>query len=86
MFHVSYEKRVFKDLDKIPNPDVERINDLFKALAQDPRPMNSEKLSGQPDLYRIRKGDYRIVYAIGFKEKTVKILLVRHRKDVYRRL
>ncbi len=86
MFQVSYEKRVFKDLDKIPNHDVERINDVFKTLPLNPRPLGSEKLSGQPGLYRIRKGDYRIVYAIDVKEKSIKILLVRHRRDVYRRL
>jgi mRNA interferase RelE/StbE len=86
MFRVIYGRKVYKDLDPIPDRDVERITDVFKALAQNPRPMGCEKLSGHPSWYRIRRGDYRIVYAMDSKSRVIKILFVKHRKDVYRRL
>ena len=86
MYQVLYEKRVLKDLDKIPNQDVERILNVFKALSSDPHPQGSKKLSGKLDLYRIRQGSYRIVYTVAHKEKEIRIILVRHRKEVYRDL
>ena len=86
MFRLAYEKRVFKDLDKISNADVERIRDVFKELSANPTPHGSKRLSGYPGLYRVRQGDYRIIYAVVPKEKLVRIILVRHRKEVYRPL
>jgi mRNA interferase RelE/StbE len=86
MYQVLYEKKVLKDLDKIPNQDVERILDVFKELSSNPFPQNSKKLSGKSNLYRVRQGNYRIVYTIAYKEKEVRIILVRHRKEVYRGL
>ena len=53
------------------------------ALADDPRPHGSEKLSGQ-ERYRIRQGQYRAVYAIDDDERTVVVVKVAHRRDVYR--
>jgi mRNA interferase RelE/StbE len=86
MYKIVYEKRVFKDLDKIPNPDVERILESFQELSLNPHPPGSKKLSGKEVLYRVRQGDYRIVYAVDHREKVVKIILVSHRKEAYRQL
>lgn len=52
-------------------------------LANDPRPFGCQKLSGQDD-YRIRQGNYRIIYSIDEQEKIARILKIAHRKDVYR--
>ncbi len=84
MYQLTYEKRILKDLNKIPNIDVERINEAFKELSFNPTPVGCKKLSGKPDLFRVRQGDYRIVYTIDHKEKEVRIILVRHRKEAYR--
>lgn len=84
MYLLIYEKRVLKDLNKIPNIDVERITGVFKELSLNPTPIGCKKLSGKPDLFRVRQGDYRIVYTIDHKEKTIRIILVRHRKEAYR--
>jgi len=84
MYKLVFEKHVFKDLDKVPEKDLKKIQDVFESLKHHPRPSVSRKLTGKPDRYRIRKGDYRIVYVIEDKARTVKIMLVRHRKDVYR--
>lgn len=86
MYTVSIERRVYKDLDKIPLPDVEKIYEQIMALQHDPRPLGLKKLRGSKDRYRIRQGDYRIVYILDDAQKTVDIILVRHRKDVYRDL
>ena len=86
MYQVLYEKRVLKDLDKIPNQDVERIFNAFEALSSNPYPQGSKKLSGKLNLYRVRQGNYRIVYSVVHKEKEIKIILVRHRKEAYRDL
>jgi len=54
MYQVLYEKRVLKDLDKIPNQDVERILNVFAVLSSNPYPQGSKKLSGKLNLYRVR--------------------------------
>lgn len=86
MYKLSYEKRVFKDLDKIPNLAVERILEVFRELLINPHPVGSKKLSGKEALYRIRQGDYRVVYMVDHKAKEIKIILVAHRKESYRQL
>ena len=86
MYRLSYEKRVFKDLDKIPNSNIERIIEVFKELPLNPHPLGSKKLSGKEPLYRIRQGDYRIVYTVDHKDKEIKVILVAHRKESYRHL
>jgi mRNA interferase RelE/StbE len=86
MYRLNYEKRVFKDLDRIPNTDVEKIVEVFKELAINPHPAGSKKLSSKEALYRVRQGDYRIIYATNHKDKEISIILVAHRKESYRRL
>jgi mRNA interferase RelE/StbE len=86
MYAVIYEKRVCKDLDVIGVNDLRRVLDIFEELKQIPIPVKSKKLSGHAGLYRIRQGDYRVVYIVDHKLKEVKIILVRHRKDSYRYL
>jgi mRNA interferase RelE/StbE len=61
-----------------------RIDRKIIALADDPRPHDVKALHGEKGLYRIRVGDYRIVYSVEDKIITVIIVRVRHRKDVYR--
>jgi mRNA-degrading endonuclease RelE of RelBE toxin-antitoxin system len=73
-YRIVYEKRVLDDLETIPSHQTKRIIAVF------------EKLKGHPYLFRIRQGDYRIVYAVSHPTNTIRILVVRHRKDVYRDL
>jgi len=61
-----------------------RVTERIRGLAQNPRPSGSEKLSGQ-DRYRIRQGDYRIVYAIDDETRTVEVVKIGHRREVYRK-
>ena len=80
---IFFKRSVEKDLRSIPKKDLKRILDRIDMLAEDPRPPASEKLSGL-ERYRVRQGQYRIVYSIQEKELTVWIVKVGHRKEVYR--
>ncbi len=64
--------------------DRQRIVDKARALAANPRPQGSEKLAGYDDRYRVRRGNYRIVYLVDDDKREVTIYKVGHRKDVYR--
>ena len=83
-YALRYEKRVLKDLDRIPEKDLVRIDKTIQPLALQPHPAGVKKLVGQENLYRIRQGDYRIIYTVDRKARIVSILGVRHRKDAYR--
>ena len=65
--------------------DRERIDQRIRQLAENPRPPGSKKLRGVRERYRIRQGDYRILYSIEDVIRIVSIVHVRHRKDAYRR-
>jgi mRNA interferase RelE/StbE len=73
-----------KSLDKLPRPIRRRIVDAMKALRNNPRPAGVVKLVGDENLWRIRIGDYRVVYEIQEGRLVVLVLRVAHRKDVYR--
>jgi mRNA interferase RelE/StbE len=82
-YSVFFKESVQKDLDGIPKKDLRKVLTRIKSLANDPRPSGCEKLTGQ-DRYRLRQGRYRIVYAIQDEERSVSVVKVGHRKDVYR--
>jgi len=82
---LRYEKRVLKDLDRLSKKDLVRIDKTIQSLALQPHPVGVKKLVGEENLYRVRQGDYRIVYAVDHKAGVVSILGVRHRRDVSRR-
>lgn len=82
-YRILFRKSVQKDLAPVPKRDLHRILDRVAALAGDPRPPGSEKLTGQ-ERYRVRQGPYRIVYSIQDDELTVWVVKVGHRREVYR--
>ena len=82
-YRLTLKKSVTKDFRSIPNDDVSRILMRIKALADDPRPVGSEKLSGQ-ERYRVRQGVYRIVYELKDEELVITVVKVGHRREVYR--
>ena len=85
-YQVRHDKRVMKDLDGVPKKDVERIKELFKQMEETPVMHGTEKLSGGSGMYRIRQGDYRILYTVDHERKEVRVFKVRDRKEVYRDL
>lgn len=72
-----------KELETLPKQDRRRIVAKITALSPDPRPPGCEKLSGN-DQYRLRQGNYRILYEIRDLELVVVVVKVGHRRDVYR--
>jgi mRNA interferase RelE/StbE len=83
-YKIVFRKSVAKDLRRIPNQDVRRILATVDSLLEEPRPSGIEKLSGQ-EKYRVRQGNYRIIYEIKDDEVVVVVVKVGHRRDVYRR-
>lgn len=73
-----------RELRSAPMRDLRRIIDRIQGLARNPRPFGSEKLSGQ-ERYRVCQGDYRIVYAVGDETRTVQVVKIGHRREVYRK-
>lgn len=71
-----------KDLNKFPLKIYKQIASHIFLLGNNPRPVNSKKLKER--VYRIRVGDYRVVYTINDEDKLVEIMKVKHRKEIYR--
>jgi mRNA interferase RelE/StbE len=83
-FRIEWKKSTRKDLRKLPPATVDRIIGAVEDLAENPFPNGVEKLSGSEHAYRIRLGDYRVVYEVVAESKLIEVQRVRHRKDVYR--
>jgi mRNA interferase RelE/StbE len=84
-YHVEIELSAAKTLAAITKGDQARITEKIAALSTDPRPHNAVKLTGA-NAWRIRSGDYRIVYVIEDSVRIVTVTRVAHRREVYRRL
>jgi mRNA interferase RelE/StbE len=83
-YKIIFRKSVAQDMRRIPTRDLRRILAAIDALSDDPRPVGVEKLSGK-EKYRIRQGNYRILFEIEDEEVIVVVVKVGHRRDVYRR-
>ncbi len=82
-YRIEIKRSAGKEIRKIKSKkDRQRIIDRISALAEDPRPIGCQKLSGQ-DAYRVRQGVYRIVYTIRDDVLLVTIVKIGHRRDVY---
>lgn len=82
-FELRLKPSVARDLRGIPQEDVRRILARIETLRENPRPPGSEKLSGQ-ERYRVRQGNYRILYTVADAEVVVEIVKIGHRREVYR--
>ena len=82
-YKIYFKESVEKDFRTIPKKDLQKIILRIQALASDPKPSGHEKLTGQ-ERYRVRQGQYRIIYSIQDKELSIWVVKVGHRKDVYR--
>lgn len=82
-YRVLIRSSAERELDALPNTVHKRVAAKIVALGADPRPAGCKKLSGT-DGYRIRIGDYRVVYTVDDKAVIVTVVGVGHRRDVYR--
>ncbi len=82
-YRVVVRKSVAKDLRGVPRKDVKRVLAAIRELADNPRPPGAKKLSGQ-ERYRLRQGNYRILYSIEDDRLIVSVVRVGNRREVYR--
>ncbi len=86
LYEVIFQPSVEKDLRKLSSENCDRILVRIESLKATPSPLQALKLVGTERLYRIRVGDYRIIYEVDTHLKQVLIHYVRHRREVYRDL
>lgn len=82
IYKLFIEKAVYKQLKNIPEKYYRKIMASIAALANNPRPSGCKKLKGRPG-YRIREGNYRIIYEINDKILTVTVIEAGDRKEIY---
>lgn len=82
-YSVDLKPSAQKELDKLPANLIERIFPKLEALGAEPRPAGCKKLKGGRQEWRIRVGDYRVVYTIDDAKLRVSITRIRHRSEVY---
>ena len=83
-YKIEIKQSAAKELKKIDSKDQKRIITRIQSLSADPRPSGAKKLSGE-EKYRIRQGDYRILYYIRDDIITVIVVRIAHRREVYRK-
>ncbi len=84
MFEIVLERAAEKDLRRLGDEVHDRVIEGISVLATNPRPPRSKKLAGSKSNWRIRVGDYRVLYEIADLVRIVRIYRVRHRRDAYR--
>jgi mRNA interferase RelE/StbE len=85
ILEVRFAPRAERAFLSLPAGDRRRLAPPIEALAQDPRPRGARKLAGEEGLFRIRVGDFRVLYVVRDLELIVLVLDIGHRKDIYRR-
>ncbi len=83
-FRIEFAKAAEKDLRVIDGRYIAKILEAIEELQDQPRPQGCKKLAGSQNTYRIRIGDYRVIYEIENNVLMILIVRIRHRKDVYR--
>ena len=84
-YRVDFTTAAARQVKKLPRPARDRILDAIEDLADDPRPHGARKLVGEQTAWRIRVGDYRVIYDILDTELTVTVVRAAHRREVYDR-
>jgi mRNA interferase RelE/StbE len=85
-YSVTFARSARKELEKLPSSIARRIIEHIEALLINPRTTRSVKLQGNRNLWRIRVGDYRVIYRIDNSARVIDVSIIRHRRDAYRDL
>ena len=83
-YSIQFNRRAQRDFDVLDKPTQQRLRPHIDRLAADPFPAGAKKLRGDEPYYRIRVGDYRVVYQVEGRQLIVVVIKVGHRKEVYR--
>lgn len=85
-YRIEWKQSARKELRQLGRDIIPRVVKTVEALADDPHPAHCRKLKDSEHLYRVRAGDYRIVYSVHASPLVIEIIRIRHRRDVYRQL
>ena len=85
MYEILLSSAAVQDYKKISDSELEKINKTIDQLEKNPRPQGYKKLQGR-NAYRVRAGNYRIIYEIKDKELIILVIRIRHRSDVYKHM
>ncbi len=83
-YQVMISRRALKALEGLERRDQQRIRAVIELLAESPRPPSCIPLAGERGVYRVRVGDYRVLYEVHDGRLIVKVIAVGHRREVYR--
>ncbi len=83
-YKISLKPAALRSLWKLPQETRKRLARKIEGLARNPRPAGVKKLQGLPELYRLRAGDYRILYQIQDKILLVLVVQIDHRREIYK--
>jgi mRNA interferase RelE/StbE len=83
-YEVQIARRAVRALTALPRREQQRVRAAIDLLADDPRPPSCRKLAGEEGAYRVRVGDYRIVYEVFDRRLVIQVVRIGHRRDVYR--
>ncbi len=86
LFEIQWKASAKKELKKIDRVEIPKILKEIEKLILEPYPINHKKILGTENIFRIKIGNYRVVYSIINNELIIEIIRVRHRKDVYRNI
>lgn len=85
MFDIVFTTSAEKELENLPVVEIHRVLLKIENLSDNPKPPGVKKLKGKTGLWRIRSGNYRIIYSILKNELIIEIIRIRHRKEAYRK-
>lgn len=84
MYEIWLERSSEKDLKRLEPDTFKRVIKGIKELSENPKPAGCRKITGSKNDWRIRIGDYRVIYEIDDKANAVKVMIVKHRREAYR--
>jgi len=84
IYDIEFTREAAKQFKDLPSQEQQRVKSKIDALSSMPRPAGITKLVNEENLYRIRVGDYRIIYTIQDKQLIILVVKIGHRRDVYR--
>ena len=85
MYRVELSRRAFKSLERLEPEIRRRILEKLVVLREEPIPRGAVKLRGEKDVYRLRVGDYRVLYKVLWEEEVVLVFKIEHRRRAYRK-
>ena len=83
-YSIVFARSARRELEKLMDPLSSRVLKRIESLASNPRPIGCRKLEGAENLWRLRVGDHRVIYAVDDRTRMVDIIAVRHRRNAYR--